>query len=247
MHSTSHNQPQPSQEAIQLRRVHTITDRFSMLNTYLANEERLFVIDPGSEENVRLLCRYIQRILHRPLHDIDLIVLTHWNPDQGRAAEALRNICHAPIAACAGIQQLLAERRARKSVSSLSHMTKMLLPGPLHHLDRFQSDYEHQALPISIWLHDIEGLPSHLDWRVITSPGHSPESLCLYNPFTRELLCGDTVLSTRGGAPMVRGSTNPVKVEETIRLLRSLPVCYLYPGHGRAILSHRPFSHLAVE
>jgi hydroxyacylglutathione hydrolase len=247
VHSTSHNQSQPSQEALHLRRVHTITDRFSIMNSYLVNEKRLFVIDPGSNGNVRLLCWYVQHILHRPIHDIDLIVLTHWNPDQITAAETLRNVCHAPIAASADVQQWLTEQRARKSVSSLSYMAKRLLPGPQQHLDRFQSDYEHQARQISIWLRDIEGLPGHLDWRVIASPGHSPEGLCLYNPFTRELLCGDTVITMRGGAPVVRSSTNPLQLEEMIRLLRSLPISYLYPGHGRAILSHHPFSNLDVE
>jgi glyoxylase-like metal-dependent hydrolase (beta-lactamase superfamily II) len=148
------------------------------------------------------------------VHDIDLIVLTHLHPDQRRAAEALRNFCHAPIAASAGVEQLLAERRERK---------------------------------ISVWLHDIEGLPDHPDWRVIACSGHTPGSLCLYNPFTRELLCGDTVSTVRGGVPLVRGSTNPAQFAETIRTLRSLPVSYLYPGHGRAILSHRPLSKLDVQ
>jgi glyoxylase-like metal-dependent hydrolase (beta-lactamase superfamily II) len=218
-----------------------------MTNTYLVNEERLFVIDPGSESNVRLLCRYVQHILRRPIHDIDLIVLTHWNLDQGTAAEALQNVCHAPIAASAGVQQLLAEQRERKSASSLSHTTKKLLPEPPQHLDRCQPDYKHQAQQATIWLHDIERLPSHPDWRVIASPGHTPESLCLYNPFTREMLCGETVITIRGGTPVVRGSRNPVQLEETIRTLRSLPVSYLYPSHGRAILSHHPLSKLDVE
>jgi hydroxyacylglutathione hydrolase len=218
-----------------------------MINTYLVNEERLFVINPGYEGNVRLLCWYVQHILHRPIHDIDLIVLTHWHPDQRTAVETLRKVCQAPIAASAGVQQLLAEQRTPKNISSLSHMTKKLLPGALQRLDRFQPDYEHQARQITIWLHDIEGLPGHLDWRVITSPSHAPESLCLYNPFTRELLCGDTVFTMRRGAPVVRSSTNPVQLEETLRTLRSLPVSYLYLGHGRAILSHHPFANLDVE
>ncbi len=214
MHSISSNQPQTSREAVQLRRVHTITDRFSMANTYLVDEERLFVIDPSSEGNVRLLFKYVRHVLHRPLHDIDLIVLTYLHPDQRMAAEALRHSCRAPIAASAGVEQLLTERRERK---------------------------------ISVWLHDVEGLPDHPDWRVIACPGHTLESLCLYNPFTRELLCGDTVSTVRGGTPLVRGVTNPAQLEETIRTLRSLPVSYLYPSHGRAILSHRPLSKLDVQ
>jgi glyoxylase-like metal-dependent hydrolase (beta-lactamase superfamily II) len=218
-----------------------------MMNTYLVNEEQIFVVDPGSEGNVRLLCWYVQHILQRPMHDIDLIVLTHGNPDPGTAVETLQNVCHAPIAASTGFQQLLAERRARRSASPLSQMTKRLRPGPLQYLDRSQPDHEHRARQITLWLHDMEGLPGHLDWRVITSPAHSPESLCLYNPFTRELLCGDSVLTVRRGAPIVRNSTNPAQLEETLQTLRSLPVSYLYPGHGRAILSHHPFANLDIE
>jgi len=218
-----------------------------MTNTYLVNEEHLFVIDPVSEGNMRLLNKYVERILHRAIHDIDLIVLTYWNSEQRTAAEMLRNVCHAPIAASAGAQQWLADQQARKGASPFSHLTKKLVPGLLQRLDGIQPDYEHQTSPITLWLHDIEGLPGHLDWRVITSPSDSPESLCLYNPFTRELLCGDTVITMRRGVPVVRGSTNPVQLQETIRTLRSLPVSYLYPGHGRAILSHRPFSNLDIE
>lgn len=244
MHSASHNQPHTLYEAVQLRRVHTITDRFSMANTYLVNEERLFVVDPGSEKNVRLLCNYVQRILHRPIQDVDLIVLTHLHPDHTAGAAILQKFCQAPIAASAQVQQLLTKR---KSTSSISHLTEKILPGTLQHVDLFQPDYEYQARQITTWLHDVEGLPGHPDWRVIASPGHTPESLCLYNPFTRELLCGDTVITIRGGAPLVRGCTNRLQLEETIRTLRSLPISYLYPGHGRAILSHRPLSNIDVE
>jgi hydroxyacylglutathione hydrolase len=244
VHSASHNQPQASSEAVQLRRVHTITDRFSMANTYLVNEEHLFVIDPGPERNVRLLCKYVQQLLHRSIQDIDLIVLTHLHPDHIAGAEALRKFCHAPIAASALAQQRFA---ARHNTSSISHMTEKLLPGTLQLVDLFQPDYERQVRQVSMWLHDVEGLPGHADWRIIACPGHTPTSLCLYNPFTRELLCGNTVITIRGGAPLVRGSINRLQLEETIRTLRSLPVSYLYPGHGRAILSHHPLSNIDVE
>jgi hydroxyacylglutathione hydrolase len=100
---------------------------------------------------------------------------------------------------------------------------------------------------VDTWLDDVAGLPQHLDWRVIASPGHTPESLCLYNPFTYELLCGDTVITVEGGAPLVRGATDRRRLEDTLRVLRSLEVYYLYPGHGRPILGRRPLSNASVE
>jgi glyoxylase-like metal-dependent hydrolase (beta-lactamase superfamily II) len=182
-----------------------------MTNAYLVDEERLFVVDPGSERNVHLLITYIRYILHRSIRDIDLIVLTHAYPEQRAAAETLRKQCFASIAAFGGGKQVQSERR------------------------------------INIWLHDIEGLPGHPDWRVIASLGHIPESFCLYNPFTRELLCGNTIRTMRGSAVLTRGSRSPAQLEETMHVLRSLPISYLYPGYGRALLSHSPLSRLDVE
>jgi flavorubredoxin len=59
----------------QPRRVHMITDRFSMANTYLISEERIVIVDPGSSLNVRLIIDYLSHFLHRSPGDIDLIVL----------------------------------------------------------------------------------------------------------------------------------------------------------------------------
>jgi hydroxyacylglutathione hydrolase len=100
---------------------------------------------------------------------------------------------------------------------------------------------------VDLWLEDVSGLPYHEDWRVISSPGHTPESLCLYNPFTYELVCGDTVITMEGGAPLLRGTTNRRQLEETLRILRGLEIHYLYPGHGRPILSLHPLNNVEVE
>lgn len=234
--------------APQSRRVHTITDRFSMANTFLIDDEHLVVVDPGSALNVQLLCNYVERFLQRSPADIDLIVLTHLHPDHTAGARELRSICNAPVAASATIRQLAQEEvRAGKARPRIGHFAGQVLAGPLHHLDLFPPAYTQQMKYIDIWLDDVVGLPLHPDWRVIASPGHTPESLCLYNPFTQELLCGDTVITLEGGAPLLRGSSNRRQLEETLRVLRSLPVHYLYPGHGRPILGRRPLSNADVE
>src|SRR5438045_199303 len=103
----------------------------------------------------------------------------------------------------------------------------------------FEPYYERQSQLVDIWLDDVEGLPNHLDWRVIASPGLTPESLCLYNPFSYELLCGDTLITIEGGTILVRGGTNRIQLQQTLQTLQSLKVYYLYPGHGRPILSMR--------
>lgn len=219
-----------------------------MANTFLIDDGQFIVVDPGSELNVRLLCDYLQSFLGRSPTAIDLIVLTHLHPDHTAGVEALRSICHAQVAASAAIRRLAQEeQRIGGVMPGISHLAGQMLPGPLHHLDIFPPAYTQQMKLIDIWLEDVAGLPLHPDWRVIASPGHTPESLCLYNPFTQELLCGDTVITLEGGAPLLRGGTNRRQLEETLRVLRSLRIYYLYPGHGRPILGHRPLSNANVE
>ncbi|GCE26955.1 hypothetical protein KDA_24390 [Dictyobacter alpinus] len=238
-------QSQDDERLLHFRQVHTITDRFSMANTYLINDERMIVVDPGTELNVRQLQSYLDHFLHRTLDQIDLIVLTHLHPDHTSGVEALRKICAAPVAASAVVHHLL--EGTRHNSSSMAHLAEHLLTGPLQYFDLFPPVYERQYKQVDIWLEDVVGLPGHPDWRVIASPGHTPESLCLYNPFTQELLCGDTVITIQGGAPLLRGSTNRQQLGETLRVLRSLQVHYLYPGHGRPILALHPLTNVDVE
>jgi len=236
----------------QSRQVHTITDRFSMANTYLMNDQRIVIVDPASELNVRLLLTYMERFLHRKADEIDLIVLTHLHVDHTAGVEALRRQCNVPVAASAAARQLGQPEGQGAKTSGISHfaghvLNQVVLPGVLHHLDLFPPNYSDQIRMIDLWLDDVAGLPGHPDWRIIASPGHTPESLCLYNPFTYELLCGDTVITIEGGAPLLRGVTNRRQLEETLRVLRTLEVNYLYPGHGRPILARRPLSNASVE
>ncbi len=232
----------------QPRQVHTITDRFSMANTYLIDDERIVIVDPGSELNVHLALDYLQHFLHRTPADIDLIVLTHLHPDHTAGVESLRQVCSAPVAVSAVARQLVRlEQQGNKVMPGITHLAVQVLPGALHHLDLFPPQYAHQVKMIGVWVEDVAGLPRHPTWRVIASPGHTPESLCLYNPFTFELLCGDTVITLEGGAPLVRRGTNRSQLEETLRTLRSLRVYYLYPGHGRPILSKHAMANIQVE
>ncbi len=243
--------------AQQARQVHTITDRFSIANTYLVNDEHCIVIDPGSSLNTHLTLDYLKRFLHRTPGDIDLIVLTHLHSDYTAGVEALRKVCNAPIAASIVAQQLVQSwtdggRQEIRSKSGISQfvghaLSQHQLSGALHHPDLFSSHYEQQIQMVDIWLEDVTGLPNHLNWRVIASPGHTPESLCLYNPFSYELVCGDTVVTLEGGAVLVHGSANWRSLETTLQTLRSLNVLYLYPGHGRPILSKQAMANFQID
>ena len=242
----------------QARHVHTITDRFARANTYLINEEdRCFVIDPGSLLNTQLTLHYLQRFLHRAPGDIDLIVLTHLHPDHTAGVETLRKATGAPVAASIVAQQLvqswqIGNRQEIWGKTGMNHfvghmLSQHLFPGAIYHRDLFPPRYEQQVQMVDIWLEDVAGLPNHHNWRVIASPGHTPESPCLYNPFSYELVCGDTIVTLEGGTALLNGSSNQRMLETTLQTLRSLNVFYLYPGHGKPILSRHAIKNLRMD
>ncbi|HEX7734408.1 MAG TPA: MBL fold metallo-hydrolase [Ktedonobacteraceae bacterium] len=240
------------------RHVHNITDRFSMTNTYVIDDGHLIVVDPSSALNVRLTLDYIQRFLRRSPAEIDLVVLTRLHPDFINGVEALRQACRAPVAASILARYLIQKwhgenlRLDEQKAAYINYLFGLALnqrnrPGILHQLDLFHPNYERQARMVDLWLEDVSGLPVHPSWRVIASPGRTPESLCLYNPFSYELLCGDTVATIEGGAALVRGSSNRGHLEATLTTLRTLQVYYLYPGHGRPVLSPTVLKNARVE
>ena len=231
-----------------LRRVHTITDRFSMANSYLICDERIVIIDPGSALHARLIVHYLQGFLGRSPEDIDLIVLTRLHPDHTNGVEPLREVCHASVAASvAALRAIQEQTHEGRGLSGISQMAGQVISGTFHHFELSPSEYRHQAQLVDVWLEDVAGLPNHPDWRVIASPLRSVDTLCLYNPFTCELLCGDTVISSEGSAQLICGRTSRPQVEEMLQTLRSLEVHYMYPGHGRPILSKQAITNLQVR
>lgn len=239
--------PDEFHHADTIRRVHTVTDRFSMNNTYLLNEEKLVVVDPCSILNVQLLESYLQRVLHRTISEVDLIVLTHLHPDHTAGVEALRRLCRAPVAASAVAHPFASSQIEEwRAWTSIPHFTRPTLSNTFAPYHYVTPSYAQQSKMVNIWLEDSTELPAHQDWRVITSPGHSPESLCLYNAFTQELLCGDTVVTASGRTPLIRSGVDRRRLEETLRVLHSLNVHYLYPGHGRAVLGEDPLQQAEV-
>lgn len=246
MSPVSSNQPHSPLGPSQLRRVHIITDRFSMVNTYLIAEERLVVVDPGSELVIDQLHGYLQQVLRRAITDIDLIVLTHVHFEYTIGLKILRKRCNAPVATSSVVRQLATIQREQHAYPAPGHIVKNVFPVTSHHSDLFPPDYQRQVKLIDLWLNDGDALPHHPDWCMIASPAPTPESLCLYNPFTWELLCGDTMV-IQSGAPLLRSGTNRYQLEETWRRLRNLQVHYLYPTHGRCMLGLHALNNISLE
>lgn len=70
---------------------------------------------------------------------------------------------------------------------------------------------------------------------VIHTPGHTPGSMCLYEPDSKSLFSGDTVFKDGvGRTDFAGGSVDDLRqsVEKLVRLHEKRGVKTLYPGHG---------------
>ena len=228
-------------------RVHTITDRFSLANTYIINDGELVIVDPASPQQVQALISYVRYFLQRDEADIGLIVLTHFHRDQIAGAFALQERTGARIAVSDAARSVPGSRRfllRQAVVTRIRRVINRALPGSFQPLELFPRHYKALCASVDYWLLDDDGLPGHPYWKVLATPGYTPESLCLYNTLSGELLSGEMVTTTRRSA--VR--TRPIHDSQTLQLafarLRHLPVRCLFPGHGRPLLAASPLAQL---
>ncbi len=70
--------------------------------------------------------------------------------------------------------------------------------------------------------------------RVISTPGHSPGSICLYWEERKVLLSGDTLFYLGVGRTDLPGGDGHTLAESILRLAK-LDIEYLVPGHGEVV------------
>jgi glyoxylase-like metal-dependent hydrolase (beta-lactamase superfamily II) len=70
--------------------------------------------------------------------------------------------------------------------------------------------------------------------QVISTPGHSPGSLCLYWPERKVLFSGDVAFDQGIGRSDLPGGNSKL-LKESLRRIAQLDIEYLLPGHGNVI------------
>lgn len=69
-------------------------------------------------------------------------------------------------------------------------------------------------------------------YEVIHTPGHTPGSICLFDPVTRDLISGDTVFSDGAFGRYDFPGGSKEELGESLNRLAELNATGLYPGHG---------------
>ena len=86
---------------------------------------------------------------------------------------------------------------------------------------------------IAVDAHDFVRTP-HFTFSVLHTPGHSPGSICLYEPRKRILFSGDTILPDGIGKSMLPHG-NEAELSVSAEKLSALNISHLFPGHGNTV------------
>jgi hydroxyacylglutathione hydrolase len=232
-------------------RVHLVRGT-GMANTYVLGSRRLVVVDPGAASSAAAVLDFVTQELHRKASDIAEIVVTHLHCDHIGGVADLADATGAKVAiskAAKGyvqgtrtmrwapvvrwLRMMAMWRGTEFSLPSLVDLARMPWAGsPLarRHTTPFR---------VSRWLSDGEPLVAGDDtlrWKIVGAPGHTDDSICLFDRKTRSLLTGDVVLGVSGRAVFNPFFAWDREQAETETRLKRLAPRFVFPGHGMPVV-----------
>ncbi len=72
-------------------------------------------------------------------------------------------------------------------------------------------------------------------WKLIKTPGHTPDSICFYCGDEGILISGDTILNMEGGGELNDFCCDCDTIKESFKRLLPLKTKTIYPGHGKPL------------
>ena len=183
-------------------------------NTYVIKDDLSIIIDPGLIQFLPALIQDLQNDGIDP-KDIDIITNTHLHGDHCWANEAFKEISGAKI-----LSHPLQKKFYDISVIKAANFFGLQ---PVE----FKEDG---------YLDDNRLNTGNMEFELIHSPGHSPDSISFYCKQEKVLICGDVIFAQNTGrVDLPGGSADELK--QSIEELSQLEIEYLLPGHMDIVTS----------
>jgi len=212
-------------------KIHIIRTGFFSVNTLIVplKDNKCFVVDPAAcaaSGDQKVIIDYLKS---KKL-DCQAIVLTHSHFDH---ITGLADLKAAFPAAKIAIHEM--------EINELSNPPGPMGEGVIRFFGNLMLLKEvAKQPPADLVLRDggnlEEALGPGLDgekWRVISTPGHTPGSICLYNAERGELISGDTIFAWGGYGRTDMPGGNEEQIMKSISLLQKLipKGTHVFPGH----------------
>jgi len=183
-------------------------------NTYVIRGKLSIIIDPGATQFLPALVQDLHKDGIEP-KDIDIITNTHLHGDHCWANEAFKELSRTQIFC----------HRLHKKFYDITVIKTAKFFG-LQSAGFNQDSY----------LDNNKLNTGDMEFELIHSPGHSPDSICFYCKQEGILICGDVIFNKNTGrVDLPGGSADDLK--QSIDKLSQLEIEYLLPGHMDIITS----------
>jgi len=177
-------------------------------NTYVIKDDLSIIIDPGLTQFLPELLQDLHRDGIDP-KDIDIIANTHLHGDHCWSNEAFKKLSGAEI--------LLHPVQKKFWQASVTQTSRFFgVPAVEFTEDRLLDNDKLNA--------------GEMEFELIPSPGHSPDSVCFYCQSEKILICGDVIFNQNTGRVDLPGGSADL-LKESIERLSQLEIEYLLPGH----------------
>ncbi|MFB0532740.1 MAG: MBL fold metallo-hydrolase [Desulfatiglandales bacterium] len=231
--------------------VHIIRGGYA--NTYLVEEGDSFVaVDVGTSSAAKKIYQYLS---HRSVGaaSLRMVTATHFHIDHvagisgivhlfpktrvcffataGDYLNGKDKIClFSPTTWLKGLLPVfMAEDDHLKNTAAALRSDKVAIPLPF--LRRLlPSDYKAECI-----LDEDQFIPYLPHWKLIKTPGHTPDSVCLYSRDERALISGDTILNMKGSGELNSFCCDGDTIKESFKKLSALTIKNIYPGHGKPL------------
>ncbi len=192
-------------------------------NIYILHDgEQAFIVDAGMGTHQDYIKDNIQRYV--TLDAVNCIIITHEHFDHTGGIDNLTEIC--------SNAQVCMHRKCMYALERKIAGTSTAMGKPMPTVHRILNDG------------DIIELGSS-QLKVLSTPGHSIGSMCLYDKKTETLISGDTVFSNGDFGRTDLEGGDFTELLKSLQKLMKLKVKNIYPGHGPSVTGEGNL-HLAL-
>ncbi len=189
-------------------------------NCYIEYNNDIFLVDTGFPGNTSKIINYLEDELKGRPEDIKTIVMTHHHFDHTGSLEKLKKLTGAKVAVHSADAGYISEDKKDKTSAFMVPLVKLI-----------KFIYRLHPVKADILLEDGDSIGKY---RVVHTPGHTPGSICLYNPQSRVVFVGDNLQYAEGKikGPGSRLIPEPIQYKESMEKLAKLDIDVILTGHG---------------